>query len=514
MTVLWWSKWAAEPEMTPLLNQALSQDDMAQMTASLDSKGIAHSVVGDRLMVPADRKMEILGELGFSQALPKDFNNAFEDLVLKQSNWLDPPDKTDRLYLEAKNRTLAQLISHFPGVSNAAVIIDPTTERSLDNAAIQPRATINITTGGRGIKSSAKQLAESAADLVSGAQAGLLRSQIVVIVDGVGIAIKDPGQDGLDGSDSVVEAQRKAEDAFRDKVLEHYSDIPGLLVSVSVKLNTSTKEEKKHAVDPKSIVSMATSTEDRNQETVPGSPGGQEPGASANVGLSVGSSAGSGGGSSTTNDAKSSFENDHTTTDDLIRQGPGEATVVSASVRVPRSHFINDLKRITGKDPDEASLESHMSTEIAKIRKEVVACTGIGSEDQVVVSDYADAPPQDVAAMVPTSALPVPMSLIKYSKEIGVGLLAGISLFMVSMMVRKGVPAPIITLPMETSEPTRIGGGEPVAGEVGEGNAMLDAVELDDGAVKSQQMLDQVQQMVQSNPDAAANLVKRWLNRV
>ena len=54
---------------------------------------------------------------------------------------------------------------------------------------------------------------------------------------------------------------------------------------------------------------------------------------------------------------------------------------------------------------------------------------------------------------------------------------------------------------------------EAVAGEVGEGNPMLDAVELDDSAVKSQQMLDQVQQMVQANPDAAANLVKRWLNR-
>ena len=30
---------------------------------------------------------------------------------------------------------------------------------------------------------------------------------------------------------------------------------------------------------------------------------------------------------------------------------------------------------------------------------------------------------------------------------------------------------------------------------------------------EAQQMMDQVQQMVQSNPDAAASLVKKWMNR-
>jgi flagellar biosynthesis/type III secretory pathway M-ring protein FliF/YscJ len=38
-------------------------------------------------------------------------------------------------------------------------------------------------------------------------------------------------------------------------------------------------------------------------------------------------------------------------------------------------------------------------------------------------------------------------------------------------------------------------------------------MELDEETVKAQRMVDQVQQMVESNPDSAANLVKRWLNR-
>ncbi len=55
--------------------------------------------------------------------------------------------------------------------------------------------------------------------------------------------------------------------------------------------------------------------------------------------------------------------------------------------------------------------------------------------------------------------------------------------------------------------------GEAVAGEAAEGGTMLDGMELDEEAVRSQQMLEQVSTMVKENPDAAATLVKRWLNR-
>jgi flagellar biosynthesis/type III secretory pathway M-ring protein FliF/YscJ len=38
-------------------------------------------------------------------------------------------------------------------------------------------------------------------------------------------------------------------------------------------------------------------------------------------------------------------------------------------------------------------------------------------------------------------------------------------------------------------------------------------MELDQDAVHAQQMVEQVSTMVKENPDAAANLVKRWLNK-
>ena len=40
--------------------------------------------------------------------------------------------------------------------------------------------------------------------------------------------------------------------------------------------------------------------------------------------------------------------------------------------------------------------------------------------------------------------------------------------------------------------------------------ALLSGMELEGGAVRTQQMLDQIKDMVESSPDIAANLVTKW----
>src|ERR1700722_4936038 len=71
MTLIWWGHYAGEPEYQPLLNQSFSTDDIANITNHLDARGIKFSVVADKILVPADRKLEILGELSFGHLLPK-----------------------------------------------------------------------------------------------------------------------------------------------------------------------------------------------------------------------------------------------------------------------------------------------------------------------------------------------------------------------------------------------------------------------------------------------------------
>ena len=92
------------------------------------------------------------------------------------------------------------------------------------------------------------------------------------------------------------------------------------------------------------------------------------------------------------------------------------------------------------------------------------------------------------------------------------------SLFMVSMMVRKGAPA--LAMPALAAGPVAAAGPpgtlnteEALAGEVGGAGTMLNGMELDEDAVRDQQMVEQVSSMVKENPDAAASLVKRWMSR-
>ena len=98
-------------------------------------------------------------------------------------------------------------------------------------------------------------------------------------------------------------------------------------------------------------------------------------------------------------------------------------------------------------------------------------------------------------------------------KEIALGALALVSLFMVSMMVRKGTPAPIIVPKPERSSASATLTTEAIAAEANEGLQSMDGMEVDDDSVRTQQMIGQVSSMVKENPEGAASLVKRWLNR-
>ncbi len=184
---------------------------------------------------------------------------------------------------------------------------------------------------------------------------------------------------------------------------------------------------------------------------------------------------------------------------------------------MPTSYFAEIYKKRnpTAKgDPDDAALQPIMTAELQKIRDTVKRCTGLNSDDAIAVAAYTDVSP--MMAMVTedksTTGTAV-VSVTDHAKEIAVGVLAVVSLFMVSSMARKSVPPPVIVMPEETKAPEDLSRGDEVAGEVGSGENTLDAMELDEDSVKTQQMLDQVSTMVQENPEGAANLVKRWLYR-
>lgn len=514
MTLVWWGRYAGEAEMEPVLDQSFTQDDIARVTTELTAHGIRYSVSGDRILVSADRKIEALAALSYSHALPRNNTVGFDEMITKMSPW-DPVDKSQMMFNRAKEITLAQIIRNFPQVTGAEVMIDPRSERHIEGA-IEPTATITLATADT---SGGQKLVDAAADVVQGAVSGLSRAKIKVVVNGAPARLHDPdSEDSISAAgNDQIELMQKNELRLSTKIKDNFAYISGLMVSVTVKLNTTAAVEHTTQIDPKGVVQKEISSDTETNESNSGAPSGGEPGVGSNVAVSIAGSAPAGGSGSTTSQERSNvkFENFVSKTDKSSKILPGDCTVIGATVRVPTSYFamIFEHENGTTKEPTLKELLPLIDEELPKIRTDVLKCTGLQSDKDVSVEPYPDYTPVTNTAVAQVSPLSL-SSIGGHSKEIALGGLAVMSLFMVSMMVRKGsvVPALAPAAPIAGPAPTLMN-GEAVAGEAAEGGAMLDGMELDEEAVRSQQMLEQVSTMVKENPDAAATLVKRWLNR-
>jgi flagellar biosynthesis/type III secretory pathway M-ring protein FliF/YscJ len=245
-------------------------------------------------------------------------------------------------------------------------------------------------------------------------------------------------------------------------------------------------------------------------------------GAGANQPLSVGGGGGGatatvGGEGSTSNITENKQKNQifPSVVREWIRSPAGASAVVGASVSIPRSHLMRIYKAAfpTAKEPDDTQLQPLIDKELTRVKNNVLGCVSQTPEDKVTVDWYYDYLPTGDAAGQVAVAASVPLAITGHLKEIALGALAVVSLFMVSMMVRKATPAPIIPpMPEKPSKPAFTPPEEPVA-EAGEGLQEMDGIEVDTDSVRNQQIITQVSNMVKENPDAAANLVKRWLSR-
>ncbi|MCC7349354.1 MAG: hypothetical protein IT446_02195 [Phycisphaerales bacterium] len=515
MTMLYWARYAGTAEMEALLDQPFSSDEIARVTAKLASRGIRYQVSGDRVMVPSDRKYEALADLSYEQLLPRNTETGF-DIIAKQINAFMPNSQVQAMYVQAKQITLARVIGNYPGVSSATVLIDPKDEVRLGKNSISPTAMVTIQTRG-GERFDVKRLVAASADAVVGAQAGLQRKNITVIIDGRSYPVQDREDDSVLAGDQL-EWKYQSEHLMEDKIREQFSYIQGLIASVTVDVNIRSEQAQEVIVDKNNFLYKETSISNRTEEGSSASRGIADVGASANTQISIDGGAGGDNTTSTTSEDKTQFTLIPSQKTISSRTPAGKPTVVGASVRVPRSYFVRMYKTLhtasTG-EPSDAQLKDVMDNELASIRDGIKKCTGLKDDTDVSVATYADVTPDLAMAAAQTTAVssPVTMMLGGHVKEIGVGVLAVVSLLMVMMMVRKGAPVPVVAAAEEPVLPQMLSAGEHLAGEAGEGDPALDGMELDEDAVRAQQMLGQVSTLVKENPEAAANLVKRWLNR-
>jgi flagellar biosynthesis/type III secretory pathway M-ring protein FliF/YscJ len=513
MTIVWWGRYAGHAEMVPLLDQPISGDDAAQLTQAVRAAGINVRIVGDRVMVPSERQEDALAAAGWARALPSNSKSGFDEMIQKIGPF-ETETKTEAMLNRAREMTLARMVSGFPGVSKADVMINDKSRRKIGGGGdIEPSATVIVTTRGSG-DLRMKQLVEAAGAAVASATPGLAPARVSVIVDGR--KYRAP-QESADYASAELYDQIAQQEKYYSQKIEGVLQMSNVLIAVNVSIDTESRNEHRETFDPNRVVQKETSSYTETLESAQPAAASQEPGAQANVGLPSEEASPPQTATSTTEKNRTEMAVYPSKSIETVNKPSGGVRVVSAAVRVPFSYFVTRYKATnsSAQEPDEKTLKPMVDTELASIKTHVMKATGLKSEDDVSVDAYWEAVPVLAAAdaVEMTTAASVGSMVTSHVKEIAIGALAVVSLFMISMMVKKGTPVPILVPPMELHEAPPLAADEDIAGEVGEVGAMLDGMELDDDAIKAQQMVEQVATLVKENPDGAANLVKRWLNK-
>ena len=528
MTLLWWSRYAGTAEMEDLLGQDFTGEELANVTLLLDQRGIPRKVNGARVQVPADRRTEALALMTYQQIGPTDTSAGFDDIIAKMDSPWNTQVKQDEMFKRAKEATLADIMRAWPGVRDARVVINAAQKRAFGDVDTSPTATVNLQMRRAGEKPT-KQLIGAAADAVAGSVAGMDRTRVNVIVDGASYkAGEKGGGGGGGGGDTWMELVKEQERHFTQKIMDRLRYIDGVMASVAVDPNTKTTELEREFYDKDKTFDRPVDIQTRTEETTNATRGPGEPGAVPNTGgggstaganqaLSLGGAGGGAGesGSSNSTEEKTKMQVFPSVTRERTKAPAGSGSVLSASVSIPRTHLTRIYKSMFpsgAKEPDEAQLQPIVDAELKKIKDGVLGCI-TAPEDKIRIDWYHDYMPSGESGGQAVAAASVPLAVTGHLKEIALGALAVVSLFMVSMMVRKATPAPIIPpAPEKPAKPMFAPPEEPVA-EATEGLQEMDGIEVDTDSVRNQQIISQVSSMVKENPDAAANLVKRWLSR-
>ncbi len=298
--------------------------------------------------------------------------------------------------VQATQRQMAQIICRWPDVVDATVVINAKDQQRIEGS-ILPSATVSIQThDGTG---GTKNLVKSAAESIVGAVPGLTRGQVRVIIDGVAHRLPD-NDNSAAGSDDYLDLKRQNEDMLEGKLRTCFAEIPGLFVTVNCDVDNTTKSEETTAYDPKETLTKEYESTDHTTETSGPVAGGGEAGAGANTSASIAGGTGGGqGSSSTSEDTTSKSQTFAGGTKTHIDTPPGKEIVKSATVRVPRSHFVAVYKvSNSNSEPDETALQAAAAAELVKIRQQAMNTLGLDTDKALSVDTYADPSPANLPA--------------------------------------------------------------------------------------------------------------------
>lgn len=516
--------WSGRSGMVELLPGS-GGADLQRAGEALRSAGVRHEVRGGRLLVSPqerDRALAVVGEAG---RLPTDSAQLFKN-ILERQTWHTSRQQSEQLYLVDLQTLLARVISKFRGIESANVVLHLPQASNLGSAAPRPTASVTVWTA------SGEPLPQTTVDaiaaVVAGAHAGLDRSRIRVVDGSTGRERRPTGEgDVIPGT--YLEQAGKVEQQTREKLFDLLAHIPGVRIAVTAQVDVTrvSAQVQKHfevGEGTLNLVKRETGTRTSTQSAASSA----EPGVRSNVGLDV--NTGLGGGARTEqSETTEEFDGHVGKRVESIVDPRGMATMLVASIAVPRGYIAGLIRRSGGgeAEPADDEIERAFAREQARIieavRPHLKTRTADGAvvEGEVAVSLI----PVDVAS---GSAPGAGAGLLGAIAGGGVGLggvvtgvldkiilgvLALVAFVMMVMTVRRGSrPAALPEAEEIAGVPPTLETKSDLIGEADESETPMAGIEVDEQAVQSQKMLDQVGELVREDPEVAAKLITRWVS--
>ncbi len=521
-SLLWLLQWSTSPELVPLVNYEFSYEELDTAEEALRSKGLTYDIRGTRVYVRSGDRHNALRLLHTSQALPEGSLFDMETVVTDPNPFISPEARrTAETY--AKGNELAKIITTYPFVRRASVMLNEKTRRRIGAPADLPTASVAVT-----LVSSTElttDMVDGFAKLVAGAVAGLEPHNVYVTDSRTGRSYSVPHPDDALSHD-YLDIVKKREEYLRRKILDRLAYIPGVKTQVSVELDTSRSVKQTNTYDepqPKLEKSDTSETSAGSQPT--------EPGVQANLGQAVTA----GGGGQTNASEKRETENyePRLTETETIEQMPFATTRVTATVSIPRSFVVGvytakhpETPDPKDDDPEFVAIQNEQVDRVAKSVERIVMANDIRD---VVVDVYPDmewsseggmwsrAPGQVAAVQEGVEILDAVELLRTYGPQLGLTVLALMSFVMMMRVARKSsdIVGKRKAVGLETQQDLEVepilSAGVKAVGQAELSDSVLTAKEVDEATVRFEELGDEVSKMVDQDPDGAANLIRRWV---
>ncbi len=522
MTLMLVHLYTGKPDYVELLpgKDASSQADAV---AYLQANGIDHTQGPAGVFVPASRRTAILAQLSQNGSLGGDNQILFNNLIDRQS-WTMSQEQNKQLETIAVQNELATILSQWSGIRSANVILNLPQKRGL----AQPRTSSSASVTVFPSAPINPQTVDAIASFVASARGIDIGN--VRVIDGSSNRQHKAREEGAITASTHVELVTTIEELHRDKLMDMLTYIPGVIVTVRAQVDSTSRQINDQRFHSEGAGSENFVSREESQELSDSQASrGGEPGARSNVGESITGTALGGGASSQQNSSVTEFQPMPGMQSEQIIDPRGHATKINAVVNIPRSYFVEYWKSLQGADaegadPTEDDLRPIVESETTRIRDElqpiIDTSTNEGGEQgevrvsmiPIMAAVLSVPGGADAASALGFSASGGEMVMNGMVKTIALGSLAVVALGLVVFTALRSTRTEELPTAAElVGLPPALDNTSDLIGEADEADSVLQGVELSDSEMMQRKMMDQVNEMVDEQPDDAGKLLSRWV---